>query len=56
MAVPQQDAKKGILRVNNGQLESPIVQVSVTVTTSMTAAEIVENALIKFDLEVRVCN
>ena len=50
---PQAEAVRGMLRINNGQLESPIAQVSCSVTTTMTAAEIVGLALIKFDLLVR---
>ena len=50
---PQAEAVRGMLRINNDQLESPIAQVSCSVTTTMTATEIVGLALIKFDLLVR---
>ena len=43
---------EGVLRVNSGQLESPITRVSVSVTNIMPASEIVARALILFDLAV----
>ena len=47
---PQPETSHGTLRVNNGQLESPIPLVTVAVTNTMTASEIVEKTLIHFDL------
>ncbi|CAI7999773.1 hypothetical protein GBAR_LOCUS2788, partial [Geodia barretti] len=47
------DSVRGVLKVNNGQLESPISHVSVNVTNVMPASEIVAKALISFDLVVR---
>ncbi len=49
----EKELPKGRLRINNKQLPSTINQVSVLVTTSTPVSEIIANALIKFDLEVR---
>ena len=43
---------KGMLRINNGQLESTITSINLSVTNTMTAAEIVSEGLIQFDLAV----
>ena len=44
----------GHLRVNNFLLETPIRQVNIPVTTTTTAEQIVQQALINFDLEVHL--
>ena len=47
------EVAQGVLVVNNGHLESPIAHVSVSVSNTMPASEIVAKALISFDLVVR---
>ena len=43
---------KGKMRINNGFLQSAIKHVTILVTGSTPAKEIVKLALIKFDMEV----
>lgn len=46
------EQKKGKMRINNGFLESMVKHVTVVVTGSTPAKEIVQQALIRFDMVV----